>query len=1120
MQCHCGSTAQYVLGRDGKPNFSCAQGRCKFWSVGPSSCEGYPRVVLNQPHPPAGTVIIRFEATLHPGELGLPGVMAMCEGEIPEGHAVRQLLQSDEFQGTWYPSRRAFLYILPRYAALLTQLQELSRNSHNVNNPCSFPLHIEPIPKFFFKCLNNANLLVKSHVSDLPDNEDFVYQKLHNFQKEGVHFLLQHGGRGMIADEMGLGKTVQAIAAAHYYREEWPLLIVCPMSLMENWAKEVNRFCSIPFSRIMLIQGKKTSKRSGSEEAGECVKDVVIASYHSLQEVPQDLASGFRVLIFDESHYIKTPNSKRTKYALELCSKANRVILLSGTPALSRPMELYTQLRAIAPPSATPILPSTSQFAARYCNAHICSRGTIFTVNTDGHSHTDELHLLLQHFMIRRRKSELGEGALPSKSRRLVYITVEEKGKARLEKQVSALRKSIESQPSSIGEQGWAPKTQNVFELKMATAQAKIPGIINYVATTVEKHRLSKEKLILFGHHQCMMDALKEAVEKAGKNHPVDFILISGDTPSNQREVLAEHFRSDPNCLVAILSMQSSGVGHNFTCASTVIFSELDWNPSMHLQCEDRVHRIGQSRSCVIQYLLAEGTADAVLWPLLNSKLSVTTAVLCGTSDNGNDCTSATGKLDVDAAERVVISSQRTIDEFLPRRSTDSSGDRPRAAKESPRRVSSLDGNAAQSLEIEKSDVHSAGVVSFASMANDKTWRETAFSPPIPGVPRSQKTTRGALPNEVAAPRSAHASPRNAPNATFIPTLVGAPCVPSHGSSPLMGRRTTFVLKSHGANASPANASGSSDALLHGEESQIHPVSEIKVSSHLAADSCSDNDPEAGQKRKRDHHEASSGLRSHGIDSRSPLRVHNDVPLGSASRDLAGETTLSERKTAPAILRPSNGSSVIPSERAPIVSGVAFPHSGSGEFLESQIQEAQSLLFSQRDDSQKGRTSQVSVNICQPSFKENVNRRSLTPEFTQPRKRTLVRAYTSPQPLPSTAPGKTVSDITPSSPTAPQLRCSHNSIDLSNDSGVNLPLTGDQKTSTCAITAPFTDLPKDSEALKGEGEGLSAALPSSCVEIPLQLLLKPVCHSSSDMTANYGLPARKTFILRHNTKQS
>lgn len=668
MQCQCGYTAQYIIGRDGKPSHICARNRCKFWAIGPTSCEGYPRVVLGCSHPPPGTVIVRFEALLHPEfkntSQPLPAVMAMCEGYLHLNHPVRQILEDPAYEGKWFPGKKAYLYTLNYYAPLLTSLQQLAKSANSSTMNCSRRPHdsissstlflsllLEPIPNFFFKCLDEGNQNARQFASVHPDLEDIVYQKLQPFQKKGVEFLLQHGGRGMIADEMGLGKTIQAIAVAHFYRDEWPLLVVCPMSLMENWAKEICRFCSIPFSRIGFIQGKKILAYTG-EEGQHGIQDIIIASYHALKELKMAV---FQIIIFDESHYIKTPDSKRTVAALELSKKAKRVVLLTGTPTLSRPMELYTQLRAIAS-LRHGLLPTNNQFAARYCNAHIQSRGGMYTVNSDGHSHTDELHLLLQHFLIRREKKEL-QHALPSKSRQILYVTVPEKGRASIAKLVSGLKKNVASQIETSGsgnplltsnakdaDEEWVSHRSfpNAFELKIATAQVKIPAVIDYVASMVEKHRLSKQKMIVFGHHQCMMDALKEAVEKAGKSYPVDYILISGETPAGQREELAEHFRSDPHCIAALLTMQSSGVGHNFTCASTVIFSELDWNPSTHLQCEDRVHRIGQSKPCVIQYLLAEGTSDSIIWPLLNTKLSVTTAVLSG-SGGGNRETESKG---------------------------------------------------------------------------------------------------------------------------------------------------------------------------------------------------------------------------------------------------------------------------------------------------------------------------------------------------------------------------------------------------------------------------------------------------------------------------------------------
>ncbi|KAG5503955.1 hypothetical protein GH5_04811 [Leishmania sp. Ghana 2012 LV757] len=668
MNCQCDHPARYLISRDGKPCYTCALGRCRFYALAPVQCEGYTRVTLGAPGCPLADigVVLRFEALVHPTDKNAGCFMIRVQGEVSRWEALRlAVLQDPQFEGMWYTAGRAFLYPMAQYTRLIAAVKARSLPQ----------MALEEIPNFYFRCVERMRQLPRQYADDvaagrarLPDNEDLVYRCLKPFQRDGVRFVLEHHGRAMIADDMGLGKTVQAIAVAHHYRDEWPVLVVCPMSLMENWAKEFNKFCSIPFARIAILQGAKATATS--------LQDVAIVSYSSLKCVEH---AHFNVVILDESHYIKAGSAKRAQQSLKLCRESRRVILLSGTPAMSRPIELYAQLQAVQPS----IVPSKSQFGARYCNSFVGR----FGIDLTGHAHPDELHSLLRHYLIRRTKRELGN-ELPSKSRQLLYIYITDKEKKALEKQIVALRRSLGSASTAAttsafatadsgGSAGsdWASRAPNVFELKMATARAKIPAVQDYVSGTVEQHLDSGEKLILFAHHQCMMEALRSAVEAVRPRQPIDYIYISGDTPPAQREAAAEHFRTEATCTVAILSMQSSGTGHNFTCASTVVFTELDWNPSTHLQCEDRVHRIGQAQPCHIKYLLAEGTSDSVIWPLLQTKLSVTTAMFEAPNAIGAEVHLHDGADKQNVARRDVAaaaslstpstSQQSTLDQFM-----------------------------------------------------------------------------------------------------------------------------------------------------------------------------------------------------------------------------------------------------------------------------------------------------------------------------------------------------------------------------------------------------------------------------------------------------------------------
>ena len=60
---------------------------------------------------------------------------------------------------------------------------------------------------------------------ELPSN---LREKLYKFQQTGVEFGIRKSGRLLLADEMGVGKTVQAICISAIYKDEWPVLVLCP----------------------------------------------------------------------------------------------------------------------------------------------------------------------------------------------------------------------------------------------------------------------------------------------------------------------------------------------------------------------------------------------------------------------------------------------------------------------------------------------------------------------------------------------------------------------------------------------------------------------------------------------------------------------------------------------------------------------------------------------------------------------------------------------------------------------------------------------------------------------------------------------------------------------------
>lgn len=126
----------------------------------------------------------------------------------------------------------------------------------------------------------------------------------------------------------------------------------------------------------------------------------------------------------------------------------------------------------------------------------------------------------------------------------------------------------------------------------------------------------SEDKFLIFAHHICVLDAISEMLTRV----EVRNIRIDGSTRPDIRKSNVNSFQNDPSIRCAVLSMKACSTGLTLTAASTVIFAELDWNPSILLQAEGRAHRIGQAQQVKSYFLIALGTSDDIMWNILQVK--------------------------------------------------------------------------------------------------------------------------------------------------------------------------------------------------------------------------------------------------------------------------------------------------------------------------------------------------------------------------------------------------------------------------------------------------------------------------------------------------------------------
>ncbi|KAI3863408.1 hypothetical protein MKW92_026000 [Papaver armeniacum] len=453
-------------------------------------------------------------------------------------------------------------------------------------------------------------IVAASAVPDLRDLYDrmpsSVESKLLPFQRDGVK-------RVLLADEMGLGKTLQAIAFAACVRDSWPVLVITPSSLRLQWASMIKEWLGIPSNEILVVLSQCSGSNKGgftivpSSSKGTIPLDGLfnIISYDVVPKLQHMLmSSNFKIVIADESHYLKNAQAKRTSASIPVLQKAQYVMLLSGTPALSRPIELFKQLEALHPN----VYKNVREYGDRYC------KGGFFGLY-QGASNHDELHNMIKATtMIRRLKKMF---FLKSMFFSQVFLDIAEKDM----KQINALFRELEIVKTKI--KACASK-EDVDKLKFSeknlinkiyndSAEAKIPAVKDYLETVIE----AGCKFLIFAHHQSMIEAIHEYLLKK----KVRCIRIDGGTTPSLRHAMVSDFQEKDDIKAAVLSIKAGGVGLTLTAASTVFFAELSWTPGDIIQAEDRAHRIGQVSSVNVYFLLANDTIDDIIWDVVQSKL-------------------------------------------------------------------------------------------------------------------------------------------------------------------------------------------------------------------------------------------------------------------------------------------------------------------------------------------------------------------------------------------------------------------------------------------------------------------------------------------------------------------
>ena len=408
-------------------------------------------------------------------------------------------------------------------------------------------------------------------------------------------------------------KTLTSLAIMLAYQQtEWPLLILCPASLRYTWPGEIEKFCPwIPAQSIHVVRGKDDvhfakliHRWREKKEKKKCPVQIVIVTYSLLQnrfQIANVLKDcGFQCVIADESHNLKQLSSQRCQLAMPILQSSKRCLLLSGTPALNRPVELWPQLLSLDPKGrmfGESKGMCYTEYTKRYCNA----KRTRFGWDVKGVSRPEELNQCLRRVMIRRLKADVLHD-LPAKQRSIVPVGIDKERERECRDNITLLGAAREAVMSiSLDDADDEANAANFEARQLLNAAyqtsgvAKAPATTEYILDWLEGSDPS-QKLVVFAHHKQVLDYMETTINKKYKGK-LGMMRIDGSVPPAERALRVKKFQNNKNCRLAILSVTAAGVGLTLTAASNIVFAELHWVPGVLAQAEDRCHRIGQANS-------------------------------------------------------------------------------------------------------------------------------------------------------------------------------------------------------------------------------------------------------------------------------------------------------------------------------------------------------------------------------------------------------------------------------------------------------------------------------------------------------------------------------------------
>ena len=461
-------------------------------------------------------------------------------------------------------------------------------------------------------------------LTELPQPERLAGQ-LRPYQVRGfswLTFLHQWGLGACLADDMGLGKTIQAIALVLHDLEEGradgPVLVICPTSVVGNWAREIARFA--PSLRALVHHGGDRASGEAFAAQAEGV-DVVISTYAlARRDVETMRGVEWEGVVLDEAQKIKNPAAKQTQAIRRLQSRYR--VALTGTPVENRLAELWSIMQFLNPGYLGSQKSFRTQFARpieRYQDPEAAAR----------------LRELVRSFILRRVKTDPTIiQDLPEKLENKVYCTLTPEQTTLYQAVVEDVMLQVE-QAEGMKRRGLV--LAMLLRLKQicnhpaqflgdGSSLSERSGKLTRLEEMLEEVLSVGERALVFTQFAEMGALLQAHLQDSFGG---EVLFLYGGTPSKRRDRMIARFQEEQHGpAIFILSLKAGGLGLNLTRANHVFHFDRWWNPAVENQATDRAFRIGQTKDVWVHKFVCVGTLEERIDELIESKKALAESVV------------------------------------------------------------------------------------------------------------------------------------------------------------------------------------------------------------------------------------------------------------------------------------------------------------------------------------------------------------------------------------------------------------------------------------------------------------------------------------------------------------